>query len=380
VRKTIPIGILALFLFLAGRGWAAPIRLESIPPADGASDWTGCQIVQADRNGNVFVLRGDTLQVYPIRKPGVLGEPVKLTSTAESLGMVRDAALSPGGDQWLLLADQIRYFVRGKEKPLPPFEWSPWSIGFLRDTPVVALIPRPFGRARDLSRPIDVPWLVKLGSDRWDTLTALQGVDVNHLFRNGGMNPAIAENAVFLTSDRLGRLWAARQYAYLVQQFGPGGRRLLELDVDGGKVRQKETGKGIEIKLSNPDRNPTEATRNPKTERKTFYPFTAEAALLDLVEGRDGRMYFLVKTQGGGTALDRFDPARTALERIDLSREMKGAVNMAAGRDGLYIAPWSGEQGRWRIRWENLDAAAWKAVENARLDGLPLEEQKDSGR
>jgi hypothetical protein len=361
---------LALLFMVASPVWAAPVRLEAVPAGKEAPSWKGAQIVQADRTGNVFFLRGDTLQVYPLRKSGLFGDPVRLETTAEGAGMVRDAALSPAGDQWLILSNRIRYFVRGQEKPVPALDWTPWSVGFLRDTPVVAVIPRPAGRVRDLDRPIDVPWFLKLGSDRWDPVTTLKSVEVAKLGQNGGMNGAIAENAVYLAGDRQGRLWAARQYAYRVQRFGSGGRPLLELDVDGGKVRQKEAGQGIDVKLTGTNINPTEATRNPRTEKATYYSFTAEAVLLDLVEGRDGRMYFLARTSEGQTVLDRYDPTRNLIERIALKIETRGVVNMAAGRDALYIAPWNSDQGRWRIRWDSLEEADWKEVEDARIDGV----------
>lgn len=237
--------------------------------------------MQADRAGNVFFFRAEELEVYPVTKAGTFGQPFRLETTAEKAGFVRDAVLSPAGDQWLVLADlSVRRFVDGKEKISPPLEWQPWAIGFRRDTPVVAVIPRLMGRVRDLDKAPEIPWLLTLGSERWDTLSRLSGMSPPQLAKKGVMNDVIAENSVNLASDREGRLWAARQYAYRVQRFSPGGRVLLEIAVDHGEVRRRKESQGVEIKLHGTAANP-DATSNTKAEKAMYYPFTAEAVILD---------------------------------------------------------------------------------------------------
>lgn len=284
------------------------------------------------------------------------------------------AVMSPAGDQWLLVTPgYVGLFVNGEEKPVPPLEWTPWTVGFLRDTPVVAVIPRPRGRVRDLSSPMDVPWFLKLSGDRWSPFAHIKQVSVDKLMRTGGMNGAIAENSVFLKSDREGKLWAARQYAYRVQRLSSAGRILAELTVDGGKVQDKtpET-QSIDIKLHGANDNPTEATKNPREEKGTFSRFTAQPSILDLTEGLDGRLYLLVRLPDGGVALDRFDSGLAALERVHLQIKAKGTFTMAAGRDALYIAAFQGKEGRWRILWNTLEQGKWEAVEGAELDGSPM--------
>jgi hypothetical protein len=61
-------------------------------------------------------------------------------------------------------------------------------------------------------------------------------------------------------------------------------------------------------------------------------------------------------------SIDRYDPAQGILERMDLGLEAPGYVSLAAGRDALYVAAPRGDQGRWRISWEDLDRADWKRV------------------
>jgi len=363
----------ALFLTWGSRAAAGPVRPE--PILNGGSTWDGPQFVQADRLGHIFFLRRDTLQVYPLNKTGGFGKPVQLetSSAADAKGAIR-AAMSPSGDQWLLVTPAyVGLFVNGQEKPLPALEWTPWTAGFLRDTPVVAVIPRPRGRVRDLSSAMDVPWFLKLSGDRWGPFTYLKHVSVDELMRTGGMNGVIAENSVFFKSDREGKLWAARQYAYRVERFSPTGRVLTDLTVDGGEVQDKpEENKGIEIKLHGAQDNPTEATRSPRTEKGKFFGFTAQPAILDLTEGLDGQLYLLVRPPAGGLALDRFDPGSSVLERVHLDLKTKGVFTIAAGKDALYIAAFQGREGRWRIPWSTLEQTKWEAVKGAEIDGAPM--------
>jgi len=350
---------------------AAPIVPEPVLAGRGLT-WEGSQFVQADRGGRVFFFRGDTLSVYPLTKEGALGKPVKLQATpgGGSESALR-AALSADGDQWLVYAPfSVRLFVDGEERHLPDLEWNPWGVGFLRDTPVVAVIPRPMAHSRDVSKPLDVPWLVTLAGDRWNPLTTLKSVSVGKLMKNGGMNGAIAEHAVYLKSDREGKLWAARQYAYRVQRLSPTGRVLTEMTVDGGTVAEKDKeSRGVEIKLHSAAENPTEATHDAREEKATSHAFTAQQVVLDLAEGNDKRLYLLVRPPAGGVVLDRFDPSSSVLERVSLQLKASGTFTMAAGQDGLYIAAFKGDGGRWRLSWSSLEQAHWKPVEGAEIDG-----------
>jgi hypothetical protein len=360
----------AVLLRWAGGADAASLTPE---PVLTAPTWAGSQFVQADRAGRVSVFRGDTLSVYPLTKEGTLGEPVKLQRTPGSESeMPLRAALSPMGDRWLVYSPfSVRLFVEGEEKPLPDLDWNPWAVGFLRDTPVVAVIPRPNHRNRDFSKPVDVPWFVTLAGDRWSPLTTLKGVSVGKLMKGGGMNGVIAENAVFLKADHEGKLWAARQYSYRLQRFSPTGHVLTELTVEGGKVQDKKQGgsQGVAIKLHGTGENPTEAMHDAREEKATSYSFTAERVLLDLTEGLDGRLYLLVHLPDGAMALDRFDPIGAVLERVTLQWKASGTFTMAAGRDALYIAAFSGQAGRWRLSWESLAQARWLPVHGAEIDG-----------
>ncbi len=333
--------------------------------------WEAQQFVQADRTGNVYFLRADTLAVYPYTKERTFGEPVRLATSLDRTGAVYSVAMSPAGDRWLIQdARSARLFVDGKEQPVPPLPFKPWSVALLRDTPLVAVVPLPIGgRSVDVQKIGAPPWFLQLGRDRWEPMVTLKGPSVAELLKDNKLNSSIAENAAFMAGDRQGKLWVARQYAYHVERMTSSGHVLLDITVDGGRVRKEQESKGIEIAPRSPSDNPTDATRNPRQEKSTYIPFTAPSVLEAMTEGRDGRMYFFVHTADGATALDRYDPVRAVLERIPLSLKLKDRPSLAAGKDGLYLAAWSGQAGRWRLPWDLLDQARWRKVENCKIDG-----------
>jgi hypothetical protein len=161
------------------------LQPQPLPPSQG---WEGPQFVQADRTGNVFFLRPDHLEVYPVTKTGQLGEPVRLQASGAVAGFVREAAMSREGDRWLLLSGAtVRLFVDGKEKVLPPLDWKPWSLTLLRGAPIVAVAPFPMGgRSVDPKRVGTPPWLLQLDANQWHQTLELKGVSVSHLLENGG--------------------------------------------------------------------------------------------------------------------------------------------------------------------------------------------------
>ena len=372
-RSLLP-ALALLAVFSAAPLLGAKVQLEPVSSEDGGPVWAGKQFVAADKAGNVFFFRSETLEVYPLSKDGSLGAPVRLKTAGSPVGEVHDVALSPDGRRWLVQTIRgVRLFEAGKEKVLPALAWRPVAVGFRRDVPVVATIAIPVQSIPDPSKVGRLPWLQELSGDEWSTLVERDGPPFSELVkRENWFGEALEEDPLALAADRRGRLWVARRHAYNVQEFNPGGRLLSTILMDQGRVRKKKESQGIEIKRSDPAGNPREATRNPATEKATFYPFVAEKVIHDLVEGRDGRMYFLVVPRAGTAALDRFDPVRAVLERINipLKADSGDFVAMAAGKDGLYFASTDPKQGRWMVTWEALDAAGWKEVEGATLDGL----------
>lgn len=348
------------------------IEPEPLPKSDAAPTWAAQQFVQADRAGNVYFFRADTFAVYQLTKGKVFGEPARLETAVDHPGTIYNAAMSLSGDRWVVQdARSARVFVEGKEQPVPALPYKPWSVAFLRDNPLVAVVPLPIGgRGVDLQKLGDPPWFLRLGRNQWEPAVTLKGLSVPELLEKNLLNQAIAENAAFMTGDRQGKLWVARQYAYHVQKMTASGRVLLDITVDGGKVRKPQDSKGIEIDF----KGSTDAARAPRQDKGTYTAFTAPSIIEAITEGQDGRMYLFVHTADGDTALDRYDPGRNVLERIPLPLKLKDQrPSLAAGRDGLYLAAWSGDHGRWRISWDRLDQARWKKVEGSKIDGIPEE-------
>ena len=360
------VGLLLVLVGMSASAWAgkeAERRLE-VEPVPGMVAGDGPQFVRADRTGKVFLFCGDDLEVYPVSK-GVLAEPERLQASNEAPGLVLNAALSPSGDQWLLHAEgKARLFVDGKEKPLPPLSWQPWTVGFLRDTPVVGVMPRPLPsatlRLQDMGT---VPWLVTLDNDRWSTLVDHSGLSAEAAWKQRHkMNEWVEEYASFLTPARDGKLWVASQYAYQVERLSPSGKPLLKIVV--GK-------RGEEAPRQSP-KNAEAAALARQVEKQggkaRFQAFTGEPVIADLAEGTDRAIYLLVHASGETSlVLDRYDPVRNVLERVPLRLKGSGRFTLASGKDGLYLAPFQAKEGLWKITWEALESASWKLVEESEI-------------
>jgi hypothetical protein len=338
--------LLAGWFSLASAGEPG-IRTEPFAAAPG---WSGPQKVQADDKGNVFLLRGETLEIYPVLKNGTLGKPVKLEAARALNSPVIDAAMGPGPGDWLLrLPLEVRWFVDGKERVLPPLPWRPWSVGYLRGTPVVGVLPQ--------SAPVNgmvivhpgeepsatAPAVMELSGDRWSVLVE----DARPAQQDG--NSAVEGCGRTLLGDHAGKLWVARNYAYVLDRYSPAGRRLLRMEVDKGRVIHRDA------------KTATVPAEVRPQDRTRFRPFLGVLKISDLAEGTDHRIYLLVQGEKA-TALDRYDPAQAQLERVQLGVDLTGNATLAAGRDALYLVAHSGDHGRWRISWEELDRARWKKV------------------
>ncbi|MDX2000094.1 MAG: hypothetical protein SF066_20440, partial [Thermoanaerobaculia bacterium] len=84
--------------------------------------------------------------------------------------------------------------------------------------------------------------------------------------------------------------------------------------------------------------------------------------------GRDGRAYLVIQ-EDGRRFLDRFDPDEGKLERLEL-RDVEGSnFTLAAGQDGLYLAPYHALAGRYRLDWEALETAEWVPVPGGKVTG-----------
>lgn len=346
---------------------AAPLKPAPVLTENGSkAEWKGYQFVEADRSGNVSFFRGEAYEIYPVTKKGLLGKPLKLEMSLAAASSPREAAMSTSGAQWLLIqGGKLRLFEDGKEKALPPLPWAPQSVGFRRDTPVVSVLPMVLKGSENPGG--DLPWLFELDNDRWEVLHPLKGVTeaiASKSLQDGTFNDHMARVSCRITTDGQGKMWVANQYSYHLQRFSPGGRVLFDLTLDGGEPRKrKDASAPIEITRKSPTQNPVSATSNPLQEKGTYHRFAYESVIYDLVEGRDGRFYILTSVGAGSLALDRYDPVESVLERAPLPLRWKGLGSLASGKDGLYIAPYEAQAGRWSLSWEALDMATWEKLE-----------------
>jgi hypothetical protein len=145
--------------FVARLDGGQPLITAILAPVLAAADrsWSSPQFVQADAAGHVFLLRSDTLFVYPLTPKGTFAPPVSLEGfpTAEDHPFIRDAALSPSGDEWVLLAPGhgARWFRDGKERPTPALGWRATAVAMAGGRPVVAALPAPARDVNLLARP-----------------------------------------------------------------------------------------------------------------------------------------------------------------------------------------------------------------------------------
>lgn len=336
-------------------------QLSPEPIAREAAAWSGSSFIRSDRAGNVFLFRTDKPAVYPVTRLGSLGEPQRLELANESFGHVLNVALSPSGDQWLVHAEgKLRLVVEGKEKPIPAVPWQPWAVGFLRSTPAALVIPRPMPETvlhlRDLG---SAPWLITLDNNAWSTLVEHSELSAETAWKERNrINAWITEYAGFFASTKDGKFWLGSQYGYHVLQLSSTGRVLTDLRLDEAAVR-------VEKQQANPAIQAAVEQAEKQGAKVTSMPFTAEQVIADLTVGPGQILYLLVNPPGEGAfAIDRYDPGRAILERVDLALSSTGRFSLAAGKDALYLA--NTREGRWRISWETLEQAPWKEVDSGK--------------
>jgi hypothetical protein len=335
-----------------------PLTLQPLKGTTAPLKWSGPQFIQANGQGEVFVLRGDPLQVYPVLKSHELGAPVELTPTVTS-GPLLDAAMNRHGDWAVILAHEVHSFVDGKEnESLPPMPWVPVAVGFLRGEPVVSVLPPPAGPYAPHAAGEAPPVLVRSWNGSWtaEMREALHGPvnDYNNerLFR-----------AALILDDREGRYFMARQYAYRIDLRRSGRASSLE---------ELRLGKGEPLLTRSSEQDTRRLLAQAKAEgsevRETSaHGFHGALAVLALAQGGPGgHLYAVIGAgiAGDHCALDRIDWEAHRVERTRLDLPCNGRVSLAAGRDGLYFAKYNGQDGRYFASWESVNASEWTALKD----------------
>ena len=319
--------------------------------------WEAPQFIQADAHGNVFLLRGDTLEVYPVGRSHELGEPARLQAGGVS-GSLHDAALSRQGDWLLILGREVHRVAGGEDKLLPRVPWVPISVGFLQGDPIVGVTPPRVADADDAGDHGAPPLLMRAAGDHWSAELRQGSRDPGERY---DLNRELAGRAVQVLDQQGGRYLVAREYAYRIElrrrgreaaveelRLGKGEPVLRDAAASGRRLAEQAKAEGME------------------TTGMVGNAFRGVRTIFALVEG-EGHIYALVAPDAESTtcALDRIDWEARRVERLALSLPCPGRVSMAAGRDGLYFAEYDGGSGRFFASWGSLDAARWARVKEA---------------
>jgi len=372
---------LFLFSLLAAMPVSAQLRLHPLGGNCSSCTEGSRQYLQADAKGRVYILQSRDLLVYPLTSAG-LGKSTKLKPLpGEITRTVTAAALSPDGRDWLLLAfgvpRTLRYFPGGEEKPLPEPDWAVAAVGLPGGAPVLAAQAGMKATVADAAWPEDPPLLLRRSTSKWETLIAepydlaALGVDPKDLpgALKGSQffNSLRASREVILSPGPKGSFWLAGRNSYRLRQFTAAGRLRTEVRLGDNKIELRPR-TAEEVKSVS-----EQATQEASPGERRWVESVAAApvpkrAIEAFAVATDGTAYALVRKQGEDFALDRFGSGCACLERAKIQiPSFEGSLQMAAGDDGLYFASTSGTGGRWRLPWEEIEAAKWKEVTEAKV-------------
>ena len=203
------IALIILVGELRGGTAEAAVQPKRLFQKAGPIHWSGPQFIQADAEGNVFLLRGDDLTVYPITRDQQLGTPSRLAIAADGAPL-RDAVMN-GRREWLVLLGMgIQRATADEVVSAPVLKWMPLGVGFVDGNPVAVVSAMRMGRKDDEDP--EPPFLARSSGDEW--VAEMMDPATSHA---GDPNAAISDRAAYVLSDRGGRYFVAREYVYRVE-------------------------------------------------------------------------------------------------------------------------------------------------------------------
>jgi hypothetical protein len=359
----LPIILWAVTLLTGPAAMAQPLAMEPLKGEAASLHWAGAQFLQADAQGQVFLLRSEPLEIYPLTRSHDLGKAERVDGRLSS-GNLSDAAMSPQGEWLLRWGTDIDLVAGGHATRLPEIPWRPISVGFLSRNPVVGVMPPRMIAGERADDPSSLPLLMSVSHDSW--ATEMSEATLKAPDRHFDMMAELASRSVRVLDEGGGRYLVARQYAYRIELRRTGRQAPLEeLRVGKGEVILKG---GAE-----PDQRLVQEIKKEgmNTSGMTATAFHGVFAILALTHGPGGRIYVLLGpgiATDGKCALDRIEWDARRVERLPLNVPCDQRQSLAAGGDGLYLAGYEGAAGRYFVPWDALDMAKWAPVKQANFE------------
>src|SRR5262245_27095408 len=163
-------------LLLAGLlGGAVALIAEETPPGYSAvvasalpdlpsREWPERQFVQADKEGRVFVLREDTLELYQLSGAGKLVPKGRILEDESSTErpLIFDATMSPAGDAWVLFSPpHFLHIFRDGHLQTIEANWVVSGIATDGAEPRIAVLPLETNNSAPSSLRLDQPPLLQ---------------------------------------------------------------------------------------------------------------------------------------------------------------------------------------------------------------------------
>jgi hypothetical protein len=333
-------------------------------------DSTATQFLAADSKGHLFLLRGDTLEIFRQGGDASFDRRVGKLACSLSTDSAYAAAMDPTGSTWAVSSPEdvaLCDFV--KEQRPPGLDWVISSLTFSRSGPLVAVteLGPPAGAAEPRYKKT-VPRVFGLKDDRWQPVAWAPIPELKELPKNPMVEGKARSDALICIGPN-DAIWLASLNSYRLQKLSASEKPAREVVVGNGEVewqkldkKEQEREKRASLAQGDIFRQAAGGGAVPRGVVRTLLCGPKESAL------------YLVVSTADGLALDRFDPSQNLLERVLLDgvTVSSGPITAAFAGDELWLGGRLAADGLWRISLEDLAAARWKPVKGVSIDGKPL--------
>jgi hypothetical protein len=333
------------------------------------------QFLAANSKGQLFLLRGDTLEVFRLGSDGGFDRRVgklacELSTESE---FAYAAAMDPKGTTWAVGSPhELALCDFEKERRPEGLKWVISSLTFSRSGPLVAVTdlgPAPGAAEARYKR--TEPRVFGLKDDRWEPI-AWGPVSEGKMPANplDFMAEGKAESDALICAGRKDAIWRASWNTYRLQKLSSSENPEHEVVVGKGEVEWQKLDQKERAREAG-DRKAQGLFLVPGSGPGGPVPRGVLRALLCAPEG----VLYLVVSTDEGLALDRFDPSQNLLERVLLDgpkeQVSSGPMTAALVGDEIWLGGRLVRDGIWRISPEDLAAARWKPVKGVSIDGKP---------